>query len=101
MSRTPEEKRRARRVKHDSVLEIYDSQGKLVDAVLRLVDLSTDGACFTSTQALPRGARIQARLRLLGEGVLYVTGRIVWTKTKGNATRYGLKFNAVGKAGLR
>lgn len=95
------EKRKTVRAKHDSVLEIYDAQGKLVDAILRLVDLSSEGACFTSTQALPRGARIQARLRLLGQGVLYVAGRILWTKTKGNATRYGMKFDAVGKAGLR
>lgn len=98
MKRPGEEKRKSRRVKHDSVMEIYDGAGKLVSAVLRLVDLSNDGVCFTSTQALPRGARIQARLRLLSEGVLYISGRILWTRTKGNATRYGVRFDAVGRA---
>ena len=87
------EKRRASRVKHDSVLEIYDGEGRLVVDAVRLVDLSTEGARFSSTEQFPVGARIRGCLRSLKEGILSVSGRIVWTQTKANARLYGLKFD--------
>ncbi|HVA65940.1 MAG TPA: PilZ domain-containing protein [Elusimicrobiota bacterium] len=86
------EKRRAPRAKHDSVLEIHDGAGQVILNVARLVDVSANGACFSSTTVFPVGQEVAARLRLLKEGLLEIRGRIIWAKKKSNATLYGIAF---------
>jgi len=91
------EKRRARRVKHDSVLEIFDKGGHLVAGVGRLVNFSAVGACFSTTQILTKGEKLRARLRLLKEGPLEVAARVVWSRKKPNSILYGIEFESVKK----
>jgi len=61
----------------------------------RLVNFSKVGVCFSSTKALKVGDRLRARLRLLTEGTLEVSSRIVWTRKKPNTYLYGLAFDSV------
>jgi len=89
------EKRRAPRDRHDSVLELFDKDGDLITGVGRLVNFSTIGACFASTQAFKIGARVRAHLRLLKEGRLGITGRIVWSRKKINHHLYGIEFDSI------
>ena len=89
------ENRRAPRTRHDSVLEIFDASGRLIEVIGRLVDVSSVGLCFSSVRPMAVGDKIHARLRLLKEGNLAIEGRIVWTKKKINATFYGVEFDAV------
>ncbi len=91
------EKRRASRSKHDSVLEIYDQEGHFITGIGRLVNFSNVGVCFSSTKVLAKGERLRARLRLLKEGTLEVSARVVWTKKKPNSRVYGLEFDTVQK----
>ena len=87
--------RRALRVKHDSVLELLDEEGRLIESVLKLHDVSGAGAGFTTTHAFAKGAKIRGRLRLLGVGVLDIAGRIVRLEHRGNATFYAVEFDWV------
>jgi hypothetical protein len=89
--------RRLSRARHDSVLEIFDSSGKLIAGIGRLVDFSRTGACFASTATLPAGQKITARLRLLREGSFDVRARIVWARKKTNTTLYGIEFEEVNE----
>ncbi|MBI5247775.1 MAG: PilZ domain-containing protein [Elusimicrobia bacterium] len=93
------EKRRAPRVKHDSVFEFFDESGAQVTCVASLFDFSTTGASFRSSHAFAKGDRVRARLHLLREGVLDIAGRIVRVKDCGNITLYGVKFDAVHPLG--
>lgn len=87
------EKRRAKRNRHDSVVEIFE------DGVLkcsgRLVDYSATGISFSSEAAFKKGERLRARLRLLHKGVLEADGEVVWTRGGGAHAVYGVKFDSV------
>jgi hypothetical protein len=91
------EKRRAPRSRHDSVLEIYDHEGRFITGIGRLVNFSTVGVCFSSTKTLTKGERLRARVRLLKEGSLEVSAHVVWSKKKPNTILYGLAFDSVQK----
>ncbi|MFA5975874.1 MAG: PilZ domain-containing protein [Elusimicrobiota bacterium] len=86
------EKRRAPRARHNSVLEILDQGGHSIAEIGRLVNFSAVGACFSSTRVFGKGEKLYARLRLLKEGVLMVTARVVWVQKKTNAILYGIEF---------
>jgi hypothetical protein len=88
-------KRRAARERHDSVLEIFDKSGKHIAWTGTLVDCSETGACFTTTRVLAVGDGVEARLRLLNKGALDISAHIVWRRKAGNASQYGLKFDTV------
>ena len=89
------EQRRYPRESHDSVLELLDEAGRRLEGISRLVDYSTVGLQFSSSLNFARGARIRARLRLMKQGRLEVTGNVVWLKKKGNATLYGVAFDSL------
>ena len=91
----PQDKRRAPRRKHDSVLELYDEEGHFITGTGRLVNYSKVGVCFSTTKALKIGERLRARLRLLGEGSLEVSACVVWARKNPNTVLYGLAFDAV------
>ena len=91
------EKRRAPRAKHDSVLEIYDADGHLIIGIGRLINFSNVGICFSSTKVLDKGQKLCARLRLLKEGALEVSARVVWVKKRPASMLYGLEFDTVQK----
>jgi hypothetical protein len=86
------DKRRAQRDKHDSVIEFFDSTGKLF-AAGRLVDFSTLGVCFSTTRLMLPGERLNARVRLLNKGVIKIAAHVVWSRKEHNAYRYGVKFD--------
>jgi|SRR5882724_637821 len=91
------EKRRAPRANHNSVLEIYDEEGHLIIGIGRLVNFSNVGVCFSSTKVLEKGQKVSARIRLLKEGTLEVSARVVWVQKKPNTMLYGVEFDAVQK----
>lgn len=86
------ENRRAPRSRHNSVLEIFDESGQLIAAIGRLVNVSSVGACFSSTHHFEKGQKLVARLRLLKEGRLNVTAKVVWIRRKTNSVLYGIEF---------
>lgn len=90
------DKRRAPREKHDSVLDLFDEGGARVACVATLADVSASGASFRSTYPFAKGARVRARLRILGKGVLDISGRISRVKEYSNYTLYGVAFDAAG-----
>jgi len=91
------DKRRAVRRKQDTVMEIYDTGGHFITGTGRLIDFSDVGVCFSSTKKLVLGEELCARLRLLGEGTLEVSARVVWVQEKPTMNLYGLAFDAVQK----
>jgi hypothetical protein len=91
------EKRRAPRARHDSVIELYDADGHLIIGIGRLVNFSNVGICFSSTKVLTKGQKLHARLRLLKEGALEVSARVVWVDKKPGSMFYGLEFDSVQK----
>jgi hypothetical protein len=94
---TISEHRRGVRYRHDSVLELSDEEGRPfgAGAGVRLVDVSSVGVSFAGTVVLAKGARIHARLRLLGAGVLEIAGHVVRIKPRTNNTLYGIEFDEV------
>ena len=86
--------RRAARRKHDSVLELY-KEGRLITGIGRLVDFSSVGVCFSTTSSLAVGDRLNARLRLLQEGVLDIEARVIWARKKPSTFLYGIEFDSV------
>jgi len=95
MARPPKETRRSPRVPHDSVLELYDAEGRLTAGGVTLVDVSAVGASFTTTRVFVKGEKVRGRLRLLDAGVLEVAGRVVRLKERTNSTLYGVEFDSV------
>ena len=89
------EPRRMPRARHDSVLELRDEKGELIDADLRLVDVSSGGASFSATQTFAVGDVIRGRLRLLDLGVMDITGRVVRVKARTNSILYAVEFDSV------
>ena len=88
------DKRRAPRNKHNSVIEIFDVEGK-VAASGRLVDFSTVGAAFSVGDPLVMPDKFRARLRFLDKGVLEAEARVVWTRRDRNITHYGIVFDSL------
>ena len=93
----PNEKRRAPRSPHDSILELYDADGHLIIGIGRLVNFSNAGVCFSSTKVLVKGQKLTARVRLLKEGALEVSARVVWVEKKLSAIFYGIEFDTIQK----
>jgi hypothetical protein len=89
------ESRRAPRTPHDSVLELHDENGRLMEGTLKLFDVSASGASFSTTKKFAKGARIRGRMRLLGKGAVEITGRIVRFKERENSTLYAVEFDAI------
>lgn len=89
------EARRSPRTPHDSVLELYDEDNRLTAGVQKLVDVSSVGASFSTTQVFAKGAMIRGRLRLFGVGSLEIAGRIVRVKERSNSTLYAIEFDSV------
>lgn len=90
------DKRRAQRDKHDSVVEIFGPAGKL-RATGRLADYSASGISFSSDAPFAKGEKFSARLRLLDKGVLDVTGEVVWARKEGARALYGVRFESVNR----
>jgi hypothetical protein len=88
------DKRSARRDKHDSVIELFDGSGKL-RGTGRLYDVSKTGISFYSENVFTKGEKLKARLRMLGKGVLDVSGEIMWARDDKNRKLYGVKFDSV------
>lgn len=89
------ERRAASRARHDSVLELYDASGRLLERSVRLVDVSATGARLTTTAVLRKGGEVRGRLRLLKEGVKEFGGRVLWVKERTNSNLYGIAFDWV------
>ena len=89
------DKRRAVRNRHDSVLEIFDNSGKVISWSGRLIDFSMSGARFCAKQILAKDDRISARLRLMDKGVLDITAHVVWSRKERNTNIYGVRFDSV------
>lgn len=89
------ENRRAKRSNHDSVLELFDESGQMIAGIGRLVNVSNVGVCFSTGTVLEKGQLIHGRLRLLKDGFLDISGRVVWLKKKVNTTQYGVEFDRV------
>jgi hypothetical protein len=96
MAKYTKEARRASRIPHDSLLELYDEAGRLLPGALKLVDVSAVGASFKTTRTFAKGAKIRGRMRLLNVGVLEIAGRIVRVKEGTNSTLYGVEFDSIG-----
>ena len=92
-----QEKRRSPRASHDSVLEIYDADGHLIIGIGRLMNFSNVGICFSSSKVLEIGQQVIARMRLLKEGALEASARVVWIKKKPNTLLYGVEFDSIQK----
>ena len=88
---------RPQRTRHDSILEAYDGTGKTLAWAGKLIDISSGGACFTAARELNTGDTVKATVRIFGEGVKEISGRIVWTRKDARGTLYGLKFDATKK----
>jgi len=88
------DKRRAKRDKHDSVIEIFNAEGKFA-ASGRLTDFSTLGASFSVGDLVVIPKKFRARLRLLDKGVLEVEAEVVRIRKEKNATHYGIRFDSL------
>lgn len=88
------DKRRARRDSHDSVVEIFDQDGKL-RCTGRMADFSDSGISFASDGAFEKGEKVKIRVRLLHKGVLDADGEIVWARRVNNRDLYGVKFSSL------
>ena len=90
------DKRRAPRNRHNSVIEIFDVEGK-VAASGRLIDFSTVGASFSVGDPVVMPDKFRARLRFLDKGVLEAGARVVWTRRERNTTLYGIVFDSLNR----
>lgn len=88
------DKRKAPRAPHNSVIEIFDVEGK-ISARGRLIDFSKVGAAFSVGDPVVMPERFRARLRFLDHGVLDAEARVVWIKREKNITRYGIVFDSL------
>lgn len=92
-------KPRPGRITHNSIMEVYKSDGRTLDWSGKLVDFSTGGLCFQTAHELKQGEHIQARIRIFGEGIMEVSGNIAWIRLEGAKRVYGLKFDSVTNHG--
>ena len=88
------EKRRSPRAKHDSVIEIFNVEGK-VACEGRLIDFSQAGASFSLGVPVVMPDSFRVRLRILDKGVLEARARVAWTRRQKNAMRYGIVFDSL------
>ncbi|MCX5785773.1 MAG: PilZ domain-containing protein [Elusimicrobia bacterium] len=88
------EKRRAARIKHNTVIDILDMEGE-VAVSSRLIDVSATGASFSMGDPLPIAGRFGARLRFMDKSVIEVKAHVVWTRKEKNLLRYGIKFDSL------
>lgn len=88
-------KRRAERVRNDSVLEGFGRDGKKLLWSGRLVDHSAAGACFTTEKVLAVGARVRARMRVFGRGYVEISARVVRAGKKDRLNLYGIRYDLV------
>ncbi|OGS06423.1 MAG: hypothetical protein A2270_06975 [Elusimicrobia bacterium RIFOXYA12_FULL_51_18] len=88
------DKRQAPRDKHDSVIEIFNVEGK-VACIGRLIDFSSLGASFSVGVPIVMPDKFRVRLRLMDKGVLEAEARVAWMRRQANATRYGIKFDSL------
>jgi hypothetical protein len=93
MAMNGRDKRRAPRNNHNSVIEIFDVEGR-VAAAGRLIDYSSVGASFSVGDPVVMPESFRARLRFLDKGVIEVEARLVWTRRDRNITRYGIAFDS-------
>jgi hypothetical protein len=91
---TGKEKRRSPRNKHDSVIEIFNVEGK-VACEGRLIDFSQAGASFSSAVPIVMPDKFRVRLRILDKGVLEAQARVAWMRRQKNVTRYGIVFDSL------
>jgi hypothetical protein len=94
-----QDKRRAPRQSHNSVVEIYDESGDSIAEIAHLVDFSNVGACFSTPKSFKIGQKLRLRLRLLREGRLYIWAHIVRVQKKPNTVLYGIEFDKVRDVG--
>jgi hypothetical protein len=94
MAMNGRDKRRAPRKAHNSVIEIFDVEGR-VAASGRLIDYSNVGASFSVGDPVVMPDSFRARLRFLDKGVIEVEAKLVWTRRDRNVTRYGIAFDSV------
>ena len=90
-----QENRRSPRAKHDSVLEIFDGDGHLIVGIGRLVNFSNTGLCFTSAKTLRQGKKLWARIRLMKDGAMEASAKVVWARKLHNTTLYGIEFESI------
>ena len=91
--------RRAKREDHDSIMEVFSepSRGQLLWTA-KLFNFSTTGASFLTSKILDRGDFVFARIRIMGKGVIEISGKVIWVKKKSNLNSYGIKFESFKKA---
>ncbi|MEA3307048.1 MAG: PilZ domain-containing protein [Elusimicrobiota bacterium] len=87
--------RKHNRNAHDSVLEAFEEYGKRLIWTAKLINFSTGGASFSTKRDLKKGQLIFARLRIPEQGVMQVTGKVVWIKEKTSTFVYGMKFDSI------
>jgi hypothetical protein len=97
---TDKEKRRAPRSRAELVLELYESEGRLVLTIGRLLDLSSLGFRFEGPLGLLKGQRFRARIRMEKNLMLEVPVQIVWLSPKGTKNAYGMEFMGISKVDL-
>ena len=95
LSMRAKDNRRFKRQRHDSVLEAYDEAGKFIAWTAQLVNFSMGDVSFSTTKLLDTGAHIRARVRIMGKGVMEISGKVVWGRRKTNANLYGIKFDSI------
>lgn len=85
--------RRARRDRHDSVVEIFENGA--LKCTGRLADFSSAGISFSSDSSFEKGEAARVRLRLLGRGVMDAEGQVVWARKEKGRFFYGFRFDSL------
>src|SRR5262249_44279936 len=85
------EKRGAPRIKCNVFLELMGPSDH-VTAIGRLHNMSMTGACISSTQEFRTGDSVHARMPTLRSGANRLVGHIVWSRTTGGTTLYGVSL---------
>jgi hypothetical protein len=84
------------RVPCDLPLELLDRSEYMKTGSGRLLNISTNGACFASKVILTLGERIQGRVWSPKEGKIKISGDIVWVRPGGDrGILYGIRFNSL------
>ena len=86
------DKRRTIRAFSRTAIELGDGQGHFAAQTAKLVDISLEGLCFSSSLEIHSGDEIQARINSAEEGPLTIDGQVVWTRTQAHDHLYGLKI---------
>jgi len=88
-------KRRFPRQRHNSVLEIYGESSKTIAWTAKMLNFSMGGVSFATTKLLEKGTYLRARIRVMGKGVMEISGEIVWGRKGTNFNTYGVRFDSV------